>query len=395
MEIKELLTKYKDYGIELRRHFHMYPEAALKEYKTSARIEEELKKMGLEPVRIIETGIICDIKGKNPGKTIALRADIDALELNDTIDKDYCSKIDGMKHGCGHDGHAASLLQAAQVLNELKGEFDGTVRLLFQPAEEVAEGAKRLMAAGALDGCDGIFGLHLWNETPVGKIDMAPGTRMASAGIFKITVTGKGGHGSLPHQGVDAVLAGSAVVMALQSAVSRELSPYEPAVLTVGSFKAGSRFNIIAQEAEMEGTTRCFSYEINDSFEGIMQRIIEQTAAAYRATGVLDYKDLVLPTINNPQMAEIGIKGIAKTFGQEALIAMPPVMGGEDFSFYAKKLPIAFAFVGSANPSKLETFPHHHPSFDVDEDSLYYAAGTYVSYALEFLRSDITPAMDK
>lgn len=393
MKLLELLDKYKDFGVEMRRHFHMYPEASTKEYKTCDTIEEELKKMGLEPVRLIETGVVCDIKGKNPGKTVALRADIDALELDESIDEDYTSRVEGMKHGCGHDAHNASLLQAAKVLSEMTDEFDGTVRLIFQPAEEVAVGAKQMIEAGALKGVDGIFGIHIWNELPVGKINLESGTRMASASMFKINITGKGGHGSLPHQGVDAVVTASALVMALQSVVSREITPYELAVLTVGALHFGTRFNIIAQNAELLGTTRCFSYEVNDSWEPIIKRIMDQTCATYRATGVLDYKTVTIPTINNEQMTEIGVKAITDVFGADALVHQDPVMGGEDFSFYGKEIPAAFAFVGSANPDKLETFPHHHPSFNIDEDGIKVSAGTYVAYALEFLKSDITPKL--
>ena len=385
MSIRELAKEYKPYAVKIRRDFHMHPEPSMKEIRTSDRIVEELESMGIECKKAAGTGVVGIVKGKGPGKTIALRADIDALDLQETNDVSYKSQNPGFMHGCGHDGHAAGLLTAAKILKEKADTFDGRVKLLFQPGEETAKGALKLIEEGELDDVDGIFGLHLWNDAPVGKVSIEAGPRMASAGIFNINVTGKGGHGSMPHQGVDAVLVGSAIVTNLQSLVSREISPLDPAVVTIGIFNAGTRFNVLAGEAYLEGTTRCFSMEVNDSFESQIQRVVEKTAESYRAEAVLDYNELVLPTINDPAMSAIGERAVEKIAGKDALITYEKTTGGEDFSFYLKKAPGAFAFVGTKNEEKIPLYPHHHPKFDIDEDAMEVAAALYAQYAVDFL----------
>ena len=385
MSIRELAKEYKPYAVKIRREFHMHPEPSMKEIRTSDRILEELEAMGIECKKAAGTGVVGTVKGKGPGKTIALRADIDALDLQETNEVAYKSQNPGFMHGCGHDGHAAGLLTAAKILKEKSNAFDGQVKLLFQPGEETAKGALKLIEEGELEGVDGIFGMHLWNDAPVGKVSVEAGPRMASAGIFNINVTGKGGHGSMPHQGVDAVVVGSAIVTNLQSLVSREISPLDPAVVTIGIFNAGTRFNVLAGEAYLEGTTRCFSMEVNDAFESQIKRVVEKTAESYRAEAVLDYKELVLPTINDPAMSAIGEKAVEKIAGKDALISYEKTTGGEDFSFYLKEVPGAFAFVGTKNEEKVPLYPHHHPKFDIDEDALEIAAALYAQYAVDFL----------
>lgn len=385
MTVKDLAKKYKQYAIDLRREFHMNPEPSMKEIRTSDRVVEELEKMGIECSKVAGTGVVGIIKGNSEGKTVALRADMDALEVNEENEKEYKSKVKGLMHACGHDGHTAGLLTAAKILNEMKNEFSGSVKLLFQPGEEVAQGAKKMIAEGVMEGVDGVFGIHIWNDAEVGKISVEAGPRMASAGIFKIDVIGKGGHGSMPHQGVDAVVVGSSIVMNLQSLISREISPLDPAVISVGMFNAGSRFNVIAGEAHLEGTTRCFSMEVNDSFEDMITRVAENTAKSYRAKVKVDYEQLVIPTINDPEMSAIAEGAVEKTSGKDALITYEKTTGGEDFSFFTQKSPGAFAFVGSKNEKKVDYFPHHHPKFDIDEDALETAAALYAQFAIDFL----------
>lgn len=385
MNAKDLAKKYKQYAIDLRREFHMNPEPSMKEVRTSDKVVEELKKMGIECNKVAGTGVVGIIKGNCEGKTVALRADMDALEVNEENEKEYKSKVKGLMHACGHDGHTAGLLTAAKILNEMKNEFSGSVKLLFQPGEEVAQGAKKMIHEGVMEGVDGVFGIHIWNDAEVGKISVEAGPRMASAGIFKIDVIGKGGHGSMPHQGVDAVVVGSSIVMNLQSLVSREISPLDPAVISVGMFNAGSRFNVIAGEAHLEGTTRCFSMEVNDSFEDMITRVAENTAKSYRAKVKVDYEQLVIPTINDPEMSAIAEGAVEKTSGKDALITYEKTTGGEDFSFFTQKAPGAFAFVGSKNEKKVDYFPHHHPKFDIDEDALEIASALYAQFAIDFL----------
>lgn len=385
MSIKELAKKYKPYAIKMRREFHMHPEPSMKEVRTSDRIMEELEAMGIPCQKAAGTGVVGIIEGKGPGKTIALRGDIDALDLQETNEVPYKSQNPGFMHGCGHDGHAAGLLTAAKILKEKSDSFNGRVKLLFQPGEEIAQGAKQLIEEGVLEDVDGIFGLHLWNDCPVGKVSIEAGPRMASAGLFKIYVTGKGGHGSMPQQGVDAVVVGSAIVSNLQSLVSREISPLDPAVISIGIFNAGTRFNVLAGEAYLEGTTRCFNMDVNNSFETMMRRVIEKTAETFRAEAVLDYEQMIVPTINDPKMSAIGEKAVEKLLGKEGLVLYEKTTGGEDFAFYLKNVAGAFAFVGTKNEEKIPLYPHHHPKFDIDEDALEVAAGLYAQYAVDFL----------
>ncbi|MCT4564412.1 MAG: M20 family metallopeptidase [Maledivibacter sp.] len=385
MNVKELAKKYKQYAIDMRREFHMNPEPSMKEVRTSDRVIEELTKLGVECKKIAGTGVIGIIKGSSNGKTIALRADMDALEVQEENDTEYKSKTPGLMHGCGHDGHTAGLLTAAKILTDMKDELKGSIKLIFQPGEEIAQGAKKMIEEGAMEGVDGIFGLHIWNDVEVGKVSVEAGPRMASAGLFKIDIEGKGGHGSMPHQAVDSVVVGSAMVMNLQSLVSREISPLDPAVISVGIFNSGTRFNVIAGKAYLEGTTRCFSMDVNNSFEEMIKRVAENTAKTYRANVKLDYKQLVIPTINNPEMSAIAEKTVEKIQGKDALITYEKTTGGEDFSFFTEKAPGVFAFVGSKNEKKIEYHPHHHPKFDIDEDALEVASALYAQFAIDFL----------
>ncbi|MGM0603563.1 MAG: M20 family metallopeptidase [Bacillota bacterium] len=386
--VKSLAEKYHDYNVKMRREFHMYPEPSMEEKRTCKRIIEELEKMGLEARKIAGTGVICEIKGNKDGgqsKKIALRADMDALELEEANDVEYKSQNEGLMHGCGHDGHSASLLTAAKILNDLRDEFVGTVKLIFQPGEEIAVGAKTMVKEGAVEDVDGIFGLHIWNDLESGKISVEAGPRMASVNQFIIRLKGKGGHGSMPHQGVDPIMAGAAAVMNLQTIVSRELSPMEPSVLSVDIFNSGSKGNVLPDEAYLEGTTRCFSREINQKFEDMIRRVVKETAESYRASAELEYIKLTLPTINDEKMSEIGEKAAVEISGKDSVVKLDKTTGGEDFSYFAAEVPAAFAFVGSRNEEKGINSPHHHPEFNIDEDSLKIAAGLYAQFALDFL----------
>lgn len=381
--IQKLGEKYKDYMVEMRRYFHENPEPSTEEYNTSAKIKEELDKMGISYVSAAGTGVIGTIQGGKPGKTVALRADMDALQVKECTGFPFASKKEGLMHACGHDGHIASLLGAAKILNEIKDEIQGTVKLFFQPAEETAWGAKKMIEEGALEGVDGVFGIHIWADIELGKISVEAGPRMASTDLFRIKVTGKGGHGSLPHQGVDAVVAGSAIVMNLQSIVSREISPLETAVVSVGQIKSGSRFNVIAPEAFMDGTTRAFSAEVRGKFHEMIDRIAKNTAAAYRAEAVTEYEYLVPVTINDERCSKIAEEAVRETFGEEALTTFPKITGSEDFSYFSNEREGVLCFVGTGTENY---YPHHHPKFSVDERALPIAASMYAAYAVNYLK---------
>lgn len=385
MKVNKISQKYKQYIIDMRREFHMYPEISMHEERTAARITEELTKMGIPCVSIAGTGVIGTIKGGNEGKTVALRGDIDALSVTEKNDVSYKSQNKGIMHACGHDAHASMLLGAAAILNDMKDELNGTVKLLFQPGEEVAQGAKRMIEEGALNDVDEIFGMHVSGNIQAGKIAVGSGPRMASADMFKITVKGKGGHGSTPHLGVDALLAASAIVMNLQSIASREVSPMETVVVSVGKLVSGERFNVIADEAVMEGTTRCFSYEVREKLPEMIKRIAESTAETCRAEAELEYDFLTAPVINNEISTERVRKSIGKIMPADAVIEFNKVAGAEDFSEYLQKVSGTFALVGIANEAKNTCFSNHHPKFDVDEDMLVHGAALHAQYAVDFL----------
>jgi amidohydrolase len=387
-KVKELAEEYFDYAVSMRREFHMYPEPSMKEERTSRRIIEELGKLGLKAKKAAGTGVVCEIKGNKKiekNKTVALRADMDALELEEKNEIEYKSRNEGLMHGCGHDGHSASLLTAAKILNDLKDEFAGTVKLVFQPGEEIAVGAKTMVKEGVVENVDAIFGIHIWNDLESGKISVKAGPRMAAVNQFIIKVKGEGGHGSMPQQGIDPIMAGAAIVMNLQTIVSREFNPMEPSVLSVDIFNSGSEGNVLPDTAHLEGTTRCFSREINQEFEGIIKRVAEETAASYRAEAELEYIKMTLPCINDQDISEIAQKAAAEVSGKDSLVKLDKTTGGEDFSFFAAEAPAAFAFVGSRNEAKGADSPHHHPEFNIDEDSLKTASGLYAQFALDFL----------
>ena len=388
MKTLDLAKKNQDYVIQMRREFHMNPEVSMQEYNTCKRIKEELEKMGVEYKGIAGTGVIATIKGNKPGKTVALRGDIDALAVVEENTHNYVSKVHGMMHACGHDTHGAMLLGAVKVLNEMKDEIEGTVKFFFQPGEEVGKGAAAMVAEGALEGVDGVMGIHISSDMPVGTINADPGPRMASADSFKVTITGKGGHGARPEQCIDAVVVGAATVMNLQSIVSRELSPFDPVVVTTGSIKSGTRFNVIAPTAVLEGTVRYYKPEYKKIIADAIERIAKSTAEAYRATAEMEYSNLVKITINDDTCTSIAREAAGKIVGKENVIETPPATGGEDFSEFSSIVPGVMCNLGSGNEEKGTTYPHHHGKFDVDEDAFVYGVAFYAQYAIDYLKKN-------
>lgn len=385
MNVKTLSAKYKDYVINLRRHFHSYPEPSLKEFKTCEKIQEELKKLNIPYITTAGTGIIASIKGPISGKTIALRADIDALEICEKNEVPYKSKNAGYMHACGHDGHTASLLGAAHILKELQNDINGTVILIFQPAEENGKGSSLIINEGILKNVDEIFGIHVISDIECGKISVEAGPVMASSDSFKITVNGKGGHGAKPAQTIDALVAASAVVVNLQSLISREIDTLEPAVMSIGTFNSGTSYNIIASQAVLEGTVRCFNDDIRQKISYAIERIASNTANAYRACVSMDYKFLVRPVINTAASSALAKKSVEKILSKDAVIKADKLLIAEDFSKYLELIPGAFAFVGARNEKKEACFAHHNDRFNIDEDCLEIASALYAQYALDYL----------
>ncbi|MBV7274090.1 amidohydrolase [Clostridiaceae bacterium UIB06] len=384
MDVKSLAKKYENYIIAMRRDFHQNPELSWAEYRTTEIIERELKAFGIETKRLKNTGAIGILKGREKGKTVALRADIDALELKEETELTFKS-TNGYMHACGHDCHTAMLLGAAKILSELKDEIKGNIKFIFQPAEETCVGAKKIIEQdNVLEDVDGIFGMHIWGTLQSSKFNIEKGARMASADTFRIKIKGLASHGSTPHLGIDAVVASSAVVMNLQSIVSRTIDPLEPVVITIGTIKGGDRFNIIANEVTMEGTTRAFSREVRNSLEGKMREIVSNTAKTYGAEGILEYEYCPAPLINDDKLTDIAINSAIKLYGNEILIPMEKLTVSEDFTYFMDKIPGAFAFLGCGN-EKIGIYSNHNNKFMVDENALHKGSALYAQFALDFL----------
>jgi len=386
MNVRELSEKYKEELIALRREFHQNPELGWEEIQTSNRVEEELKKIGIKVERIAKTGVVGTLKGKEDGKVVALRADMDALPIQEANnDLPYKSKNAGVMHACGHDTHTAMLLIAAKVLWELRDQIKGTVKFIFQPAEEPIQGAKKMFEEGVMEGVDAILGIHIWSQLPTGKVSLEPGPRFAAGDRFKITVKGKGSHGAVPHLGVDAIVAASAIVMDLQSIVSREIDPLEPAVLSIGKINGGFNFNVLCNEVVLEGTTRSFNQDIQNRFPLMIKRMVDNTASSFKAKAEIDYIIGSPSCANDPALAQIAKSGITKLYGEDVVANFEKTMGGEDFAYFIQKVPGMIVFLGGGNKEKNTTYPHHHEKFNIDEDALPVGTSLYAQFALDFL----------
>ncbi len=360
-----------DYIISIREYFHENPELSFKEYKTAEKIESELKNMGLKPERLTETGIIADIKG-NGNKTVAIRADMDALPVTEENQVPYISKNKGIMHACGHDTHMAMLLGAAKMLIADRDKLKGNIRLIFQPAEELPPGgAIPLIKAGALKGVDYIIGQHIMNQVPSGKIAVYYHEMMANADEFDIKIHGKGGHGSAPHLAVDAVYITTHLIEMLNTIVSREIDPQEPAVITVGTVSSGYRYNVIAAQSELTGTVRTFNNDVQEKIIKRMKEILEGLKIAYGITYEFEYKKGYPVLINNEKVSRAIETVGEKIFGKENIMHPKPNMGGEDFAYYLHEVPGAYYFLGTRNEKKGLTGDNHSPLFNADEDVLY------------------------
>ena len=366
-----------------RRDFHRHPEVAFEETRTSAVVREFLESLGLSVHSAGGTGLVAVLKGRPGGKTVALRADMDALPVQEQGGKEYGSLNRGVAHACGHDGHMAMMMAAAEVLTSRKSEFSGRVVFLFQPAEEKPPGgAKRMVEEGALDGVDAVFGLHLWQAFPTGKVGVIKGPILAQADNFSIIVKGKGGHGALPHTAVDPIVAAAQIVANSQTIVSRNVDPLKPCVVTFGTVNGGTTNNIIPAEVVLTGTVRTFDPAIQSLAERRLREIAEETAKAFGASCQVDYMLGYPAVVNDAAMVDFATGVAKRVLGEGCLYPFDPVMGGEDFAFYLQKVPGAFIFLGAGDGHE---FPHHHPAFDIDERALPVGALLYTSLALEFL----------
>ncbi|WP_167593918.1 M20 family metallopeptidase [Carnobacterium divergens] len=386
--LKASIQKYEQEMIAFRRDLHQHPELQWEEFRTTQKVADEMDKLGISYRKTVPTGLIAEFVGGKHGKTVALRADMDALpvqELNEGLA--YQSLEDGKMHACGHDAHTAMLVTAAKALKAIQSEIKGTVRFIFQPSEENAKGAKAMVEQGAVEGVDNVFGIHIWSQMPSGKVSCVVGSSFASADIFTIDFTGRGGHGAMPDACIDATMVASSFVMNVQAIVSRETHPLDPVVVTIGRMDVGTRFNVIAENARLEGTVRCFSIETRERVKKAIQRYAEHTALTYGATAAVDYQYGTLPVVNDEEDALFAQKIIQDSFGEDALLQEPPTTGGEDFSYFTEHTPGCFALVGCGNPDKDTEWAHHHGKFNVDEDAMKMGAEMYAQYAYNYLNN--------
>lgn len=383
--------------VEWRRGIHQKPELGFQEQITSQFIAQKLQQWGIEhQTAIAKTGIVAVIKGEGKTsdtnlstKVLAIRADMDALPIQELNEVPYRSQHDGVMHACGHDGHTAIALGTAYYLQRHREEFCGTVKFIFQPAEEGPGGAKPMIEAGVLKNpdVDAIIGLHLWNNLPLGTVGVRAGALMAAVESFKCTIFGKGGHGAIPEQTIDSVVIAAQIVNALQTIVARNVNPIESAVVTVGELHAGSKGNIIADTAKMSGTVRYFNPAFTGFFKQRVDDIICGICQAHGADYDLDYWSLYPATINDAGMAKL-VTSVAEEVVETLLGVVPEcqTMGGEDMSYFLQEVPGCYFFLGSANPEKELAYPHHHPRFDFDETVLAMGVEMFVRCVERFFK---------
>ncbi|PYI52027.1 M20 metallopeptidase family protein [Paenibacillus flagellatus] len=373
--------------VEFRRDLHRNPELSFQESETAAKVAERLRAMGYE-VRtgVGGHGIVADLTGAKPGPTIALRADMDALPIQEESGLPYASQRPGVMHACGHDAHTTMLLGAARILLGHKDRIAGKVRFLFQSAEEINQGARSMIEQGALDGVDEIYGLHNLPTLAAGKAATRYGSLMGSVDRIEITLEGKGGHGAIPDQSIDPVVAASAIVMGLQSAVSREISPFDPVVLTIGSLQAGDTYNVIPHRASMTGTIRTFSPRVQASMKERVVRLVGQIAEAYRCKAAVDYIELTPVLVGDDRCVAHVERTIDAAIGADNRIEAAPTLAGEDFSLYLQKVPGCFFWLGSGPREGAENaYGLHHPKFRIEEECLPLGASLLASVALNRL----------
>jgi len=371
-------------AIAWRRHLHANPELSFEEHETSAFVEETLRSFGgLEIERLAGTAVVARLQGARPGRLVVLRADIDALPILEENDLPYASTRPGVMHACGHDGHTAMLLGAARLLVERRAELAGEVRFVFQHAEEVPPGgARALVDAGVADGADLVAGVHLLSTLHTGHVSAVPGAVMAAADLFTLDILGHGGHGANPHETVDPVAVAAQVITNLQQIVARETDPFDSVVVSVTTLAAGTARNVIPGSARIGGTVRTLSTTRREEVRGAMERVIAGVASAHR----FDYEVGYDPVVNDREASSAVQSAIVAELGEEALVDVHPVMGGEDFSAYGTVAPAVFFWVGTGNEELGTMFPHHHPRFDIDEAALRDGIAVFARTALDALR---------
>lgn len=383
-----MLAEVKDDVLRWRRHIHAHPELSFQEHNTADYIAGELSGFGgLTLTRLTPNSVIADLKGAHDGPCYALRADIDALPIQEENDEAFCSTVPGVMHACGHDAHAAMLLGAAKVLSQCQSMLHGSVRFIFQHAEEVPPGgAQELVDLGVLDGVEKIFGLHVMPNFPTGEVALKEGVFCASTDNFDITIEGKGGHGSMPHLCIDPVTIGAEVVMALQNVVSRRTDPLQVPVLTIATFQSGESYNVIPERVKLAGTLRTHHASVRQQVPQQMEQMIAGITAAHGARFTLNWTRGYASGNNHPDACAIARKVVSDALGEQALREMAhPLFGGEDFSSYQQKVPGCFLFIGSGNESIGATYGVHNPRFRLDEAALQIGVKLHVGFIQHLL----------
>ncbi|TMW74143.1 amidohydrolase [Alteribacter natronophilus] len=376
--------------VEIRRYLHQYPELSFQEVNTPHYIANYHEKLGLDVKRNVGgRGVTARLTGAHPGPVVALRADFDALPIQDAKDVPYKSTVPGVMHACGHDGHTATLLVLAKALTEQKDSLHGSIVFIHQHAEEQAPGgAIAMIEDGCLDGVDAVFGTHLWAITPTGRIQYNEGPLMAAADRFELEVQGKGGHGAEPHDTKDAIIIGSQLVQSLQQIVSRRTAPIDSAVVSIGSFEAVNAFNVIADKAKLTGTVRTFDPGVQKRVQDEIQRIADGTALSTDSSIKLTYEKGYPAVVNHTDEARLVASTLSEVEGVDEVEHRTPIMGGEDFSYYLQHRKGAFFFTGAQHPDVEEPYPHHHPNFDFDERAMVIAAKSLAAVALHYVGAD-------
>ena len=389
MNLAQTALGLRDYIQSWRRRLHQYPELSLQEVQTTQALAEELDRLGIPVIRFPgHTGLIGVIAGSFPGKTVLLRADIDALPIRENTGLPYAAQ-NGAMHACGHDCHAAMLLGAARLLLEHREELPGTVRLLFQAAEETSHGAEYFISQGCLDGVDAAFGIHIWSGLTAPLISVEAGPRMAACVNFELVVHGTAAHGASPHLGCDGIAAAAAAVTALQGYVARRHDVFQPLVVTIGSIHGGEAPNILADTVTLSGTARCFDEALRARLHGDLEALFSAACLPYGCTAQLHWHSLAPAVVNHdPHLVETGRQAARKLYGPQGLGHLAPLMVSEDFAYYSQHVPTLFCFLGGGNPEINAIYPHHNECFRIDEDALPRGAALYAQFALDYLKGE-------
>jgi len=381
-----------DQMVAWRRHFHQYPEISYQEIETPKKIAEILTGCGIE-VRngVGQRGVVGTIIGAKPGKTVALRADFDALPIQDEKDVPYKSRVRGAMHACGHDGHTAALLGVAKVLSEHRDQLSGNVVLIHQHAEEsLPGGAAEMIQDGCLESVDAIFSSHLMSTLPFGVVGTKKGAFTSSADGFEVTIRGKGGHGASPHQTVDAIVVAVQAINQLQLIVSRQVDPMKAAVLSVGTFQAGEAPNIIADSAIFSGTVRTFDPDTRALMEREIRRIVEGVCETLHAEAEIKYTRGYPTVMNHERETDFFLNIAVRDLGAEKALVVPPLPAADDYAYYLEKVPGMYFFTGAAMADPAANFPHHHPRFDFDERAMLVSGKLMLSLVHDFLNKGTT-----